>query len=278
MQTDSTTVAPKSSGIVRALWTLASPPNFTPRRADLEGVRYSDRAAGGIAPLADVYLPEGGGPHASVLVIHGGGFVIGSRRMKPVRYLATRLCEAGIATAAIDYRMIFRGGRLAEALADVDAAARWWSGASEAYGIDPHRTAVAGFSAGATLALLAAAASPERFHRIVSFFGVYDFTYLNGRLALWMRQLLLQSRDREVWARHSPLGCCAMPTPLLLLHGTADTLVPIEHARRLRARREELGLPVELVEYPGIPHGFLNDASLPESRAAADAVIRFLEH
>ena len=276
MQTDITPLPPRSSGILRSLWNLASPPAFTARLAQAEGVRYADRPGGGVPPLVDVYLPDEPGPHASVLVIHGGGFVIGSRRMKPVRYLATRLCEAGIAAAVIDYRLIFRGGRLGEALADVDAAARWWNAASESYGIDPQRTVVAGFSAGATLALLAAAAAPGRFHRIVSFFGVYDFNYLNGRLATLMRQLLLQSRDREVWARHSPLARCTMPTPLLLLHGTADTLVPIEHARRLQARRNELGLPVELIEYPGIPHGFLNDATLPESQAAADAVIRFV--
>ncbi|CAG0968296.1 Monoacylglycerol lipase [Myxococcaceae bacterium] len=277
MLTDATIAPPKSSGILRSLYQLASPPAFDPRPAHVEGVRYGDRRGAGVAPLADVYLPDGRGPHASVLLIHGGGFVIGSRRMKPVRYLATRLCEAGIAAAAIDYRLIFRGGRLAEALADVDAAARWWRATSASYGIDPDRIAVAGLSAGATLAVLAAAAAPERFHRIVSFFGVYDFAVLNGRLASSMRRLLLQSRDREVWARHSPLARATMPTPLLLLHGTADTLVPIEHARRLHARRSELGLPVELIEYPGIPHGFLNDATLPESRAAADAVIRFLE-
>jgi len=277
MPTDATTAAPRSSGLLRSVWSLAAPPTFTPWPAKAEAVRYSDRSGGGVAPLADIYVPGGSGPHASVLVIHGGGFVIGSRRMKPVRYLATRLCEAGIAAVAIDYRLIFRGGRLAEALADVDAAARWWSTASESYGIDPKRTAVAGFSAGATLATLSAAEAPERFQRIVSFFGVYDFSYLNGRLASSMRRLLLQSRDREVWARHSPLARCTMPTPLLLLHGTADTLVPIEHARRLHARRTELGLPVELIEYPGIPHGFLNHSTLPESRAAADAAIRFLK-
>ena len=161
MSTDATTIPPKSSGILRSLWDLASPPAFTPRLANVEGVCYSDRPGGGVAPLADIYLPDGRGPHPSVLLIHGGGFVIGSRHMKPVRYLATRLCEAGIAATAIDYRLIFRGGRLAEALADVDAAARWWNAASECYGIDPKRTAVAGFSAGATLAVLAAAAAPN---------------------------------------------------------------------------------------------------------------------
>jgi len=196
--------------------------------------------------------------------------------MKPVRYLATRLAEAGIAAIAVDYRMIFRGGRLDEALADVDAAARWWLDAGERFQLDPTRVSIAGFSAGATLALLQAAAAPERYHRVVSFFGVYDFTWLGGRLAGWMRRLLLRSGDPRVWARHSPIHRCDMPAPLLLIHGTADSMVPVEHARRLQAARVARGLPVELLEYEGIPHGFLNDASLRETADAADAAIRFL--
>lgn len=265
-----------STGVLRALWSLSRPPTFAPRRPHAAAERFHDRPTRGIAPLADVYLPDTPGPHPSVLIVHGGGFVVGSRRMKGPRYLATRLAEAGIASAAIDYRMIFRGGRLDEALADVDAAARWWLAARDRFDLDPARVAIAGFSAGATLALLQAAAAADRYHRVVSFFGVYDFTWLGGLPATLMRRLLLRSADPAVWARHSPLHRCDMPAPLLLVHGTADTLVPVDHARRLHAARADKGLPVEILEFPGIPHGFLNDATLPEARAAADAAIAFL--
>ena len=110
--TSSQQSAPQSRGVLRALWLLATPPAFEPRLPHAEAERFRSRRARGIAPLADVYLPDGPGPHPSVIIVHGGGFVIGSRRMKPVRYLATRLCAAGYAAAALDYRMIFRGGRL----------------------------------------------------------------------------------------------------------------------------------------------------------------------
>jgi len=277
LSSELTPAAPPSRGILNALWTLAQPPGFAPRAPHAAGERFRTTAARGIAPLVDVYLPDTPGPHASVVIVHGGGFVVGSRRMKPVRYLATRLCEAGIAAAAIDYRMIFRGGRLAESLADLDAASEWWFGQSARFGLDPGRVAMAGFSAGATLTLLhASAAQPERYHRLISFFGVYDFGYLNGRLAQLMRQLLLRTGDPAAWTAHSPLECCRTDAPLLLVHGAADTLVPIEHARRLRARREALGLPVRLLEYADTPHGFLNDARLQATRDAADQVIAFL--
>jgi acetyl esterase len=268
---------PRSSGILRALWTLAQPPGFTSRTPQLTAARFGDRSGRGIAPLVDVYLPDTEGPHASVLIVHGGGFVVGSRRMKPVRYLATRLCEAGFAAAAIDYRMIFRGGRLDEALADVAAASAWWTEQSARFGLDSQRMSLAGFSAGATLILLHAATSePGRYRRLISFFGVYDFAYLNGRLMALMRRLLLRSADPRVWQAQSPLARCDFPTPMLLVHGTADTLVPIEHAYRLQARREALGLPTQLCAYAGAPHGFLNDSRLPETHAAASAAIAFL--
>lgn len=266
--------APRSSGILRSLWTLAQPPAFTPRRPHAEAQPFHLERRRGIAPLVDVYLPDTPGPHASVLIVHGGGFVVGSRRMKPVRYLATRLAEAGIAAAAIDYRMIFRGGRLPEALDDVTAAAAWWRDQSDAFALDRERMSIAGFSAGATLALLHA--STQQYASIISFFGVYDFTYLSGAWAETMRRLLFRSADPQVWAAHSPLAHCHNPAPLMLVHGGADSLVPIAQARTLQARRAELGLPVHLLEYPDAPHGFLNDATYPATRTSVDAAIAFL--
>lgn len=196
--------------------------------------------------------------------------------MKPVRYLAMRLADAGFASVAIDYRMIFRGGRIEEALADVDAAARWWIDAQERFALDRSRIAVVGFSAGATLALLHAAQVPDRYFRLVSFFGVYDFAGLHGRLAGTMRRLALRSSEPDVWKAHSPVERCTAPQPLLLVHGAADTLVPVAQAHRMQSRRQALGLPVALREFPDAPHGFLNDATLPATRDAADAVIDFL--
>jgi dipeptidyl aminopeptidase/acylaminoacyl peptidase len=43
--------------------------------------------------------------------------------------------------------------------------------------------------------------------------------------------------------------------PTLLLHGTADTTVPIEHAVKLEKRLREVGAESRLIKLEGIGHG-----------------------
>jgi len=261
------------AGVLRSLRSLRGEPAeaIAPTAT---GVRYRAGATRGIEPLADLYLPaEPIG--ASVVLVHGGGFVIGSRAMKPMRVLAARLSRAGIAVCAIDYRMIFRGGRLAEALDDVTAAHEFWGERVAGYGLDPGRISMLGLSAGGTLAMLAAArAAPGTVHRLVSSFGLYEIDHLHGPASLLPR-LLFETGDRDAWRSRSP-GHGEQPTmPTLLLHGDDDRLVPVEQAHRLTARREQLGLPTKLVVYAGAPHGFFN---LEGSTAAGAATTELLAH
>ena len=44
--------------------------------------------------------------------------------------------------------------------------------------------------------------------------------------------------------------------PTLVLHGTGDTIVPIDHSRRFAERVKSDGGHCELVEYDGMPHAF----------------------
>lgn len=226
----------------------------------LAAVPYRPRTRG-IPPLADVYLPS----HptgASAVLVHGGAFVIGSRRMKPMRFLAARLTAAGIAVCAIDYRMIFRGGRLPEAVDDVRAAAAWWPQRAAQLGLDARRVSLVGLSAGATLALLAADASIER---LACCFGLYEPDALRGPSALLPR-LLFATPDRARWRL-----AAAPATPTLLLHGDRDRLVPVAQAHRLAARRTALGLPTRLAILPGAPHGFFRRPT-PHAEAGVEAL------
>lgn len=230
-------------------------------------VRYRAVTGRGRPQLADCYVPrEPTG--ASVVLVHGGAFVFGSRRMKPVRFVASQLCGAGIAVCAIDYRLIFRGGRLVEALDDVSAAVAFWQERSVWLGLDPARISIAGFSAGATLAMLAASREPG-ISRVVGCFGLYDVDHLRGRVAELLPRLLLRSPHRPHWEERLPARASHSPAPTLLLHGTGDGVVPVEQSQRLASAREARGFPTKLVIYPDAPHGFFNVPS-----AARDEGVR----
>ena len=111
---------------------------------------------------------------------------------------------------------------------------------------------------------------------LVSVYGLYDFTWLGGALARWMRKLVLRTRDPATWRAQSPIEQCDVPVPLLLIHGTADLLVPLEQCERLAGRREELGLETATRVYPDQPHGFLNDARRDATEEAVAEILGFL--
>lgn len=267
---------PRSSGLAHALYVALAPARFSVRAPTAPDVAYASGPRRGVPPLCDVYSPSRSGPHPSVVLVHGGGFVIGHRRMKPVRLLASRLCDQGYAVCSIDYRLLFRGGGLAEQLIDVNDAAGFWRSSLERFDCDPARVSMVGLSAGAALMMLHAGQTELRYHKLVSIYGPASFDRVSGRRASLYLSWVMGTRDREVWKQRSPLTHATMDTPLLLIHGTADQLVPVSHAERLHAARLERGLPTELELVEGMPHGWLNDASLPETERAVERVLRFL--
>jgi len=231
-------------------------------------VRYHAHARRGVAPLADIYVPaRPTGP--SVVLVHGGAFVIGSRRMKPMRFLAAQLVASGVAVCAVDYRLIFRGGGLDEAVEDVVDALAFWATRAPQLGLDARAIAMVGLSAGASISLLAAARTDaSRLAALACCFGLYEIDHLRGPAGLLPR-LLFRTADRAAWTQRSPRHAAQPAVPTLLLHGTDDGLVPVAQAHRLAAHREALGLPTRLVVYAGAPHGFFNVAG-----PAADAGVR----
>jgi acetyl esterase/lipase len=267
---------PRSSGLAHALFIALAPARFPTRAPTAPDVVYASGPRRGVPPLCDVYVPSGPGPHPSVVLVHGGGFVIGHRRMKPIRLLASRLSDRGYVVCSIDYRLLFRGGGLAEQVADVGDAARFWRSSLARFDCDPDRVSMVGLSAGASLMMLHAGQTELRYHRLVSIYGPASFDRVSGRRASLYLGWVMGTRDREVWKQRSPLTHATMDTPLLLIHGTADQLVPVAHAERLHAARLERGLPTELELVEGMPHGWLNDASLPQTEHAVKRVLRFL--
>lgn len=225
---------------------------------------YADRPQA----LADVQLPAS--PRGAVLLVHGGGFVGGSREMPAIARAAEALVEAGLAAVSVDYRLLGRGGGFEEALEDVVAAARWWRTVAPSHGV-PDRLGLLGLSAGAALAAVAAAEA----HAWVGVYGPYDFRRLPGQPTVPgpTRWLLGTTDPAALWAA-SPLARAIAPIPTLLYHGTRDRLVPLAHAEALVAARERAGLPVELRRVDA-GHGYLQRPASPAARETMEGVISF---
>ena len=113
-------------------------------------VRYGPAAL----QVADVWVPDGPGPHPTVLIVHGGCWQseIADRRI--MNWIAGDLRGRGIAVWNIDYRGVDRdGGGYPGTFLDAAAAADALRSAAPKHGLDISRLVGVGHSAGGHLAL-----------------------------------------------------------------------------------------------------------------------------
>jgi acetyl esterase/lipase len=133
--------------------------------ASVEGVQIDDRTvpAQGAQPAVRVvvYEPEGREhPSGALLWIHGGGLVMGTPEQDHA--LAGGLAvDAGIAVFSVDYRLAPEHPFPA-ALDDCHHALAWLHRNAAELGIDPHRIAIGGGSAGGGLAAALAQMARDR--------------------------------------------------------------------------------------------------------------------
>jgi alpha-L-fucosidase 2 len=238
--------------------------------------------AGGERLALDVCVPNGRGPFAAVLLVHGGGWSSGDRS-EAARPLRGPLVTAGIAWIALDYRLAPRH-RHPAAVEDVRSAVVWVKAHASALGLDPGRMALLGESAGGHVVVSAvvSAAEDARVAAVVPFFAPVDLeadTERRGGLSSSLRGLFgrdaVDDATRQVLRDASPLRQVrpGLP-PFLLVHGTADMSVPYEQSLRLREALRSADVPCALVTVPDGTHGTRGwDRTLPGWR---DQVVAWL--
>ncbi len=216
--------------------------------------------AEGMSLQLDASIPDGAGPFPAAVVVHGGGWVRGDRRVD-VAPLLPPLAEAGIAWFSIDYRLATDPLHFGVAVDDVIAAVRFVRDHAAEYRIDPDRIALVGESAGGQLAAMAALAVPVR--AVVALYAPTDLVALldsSGIIPSEIRErfkgtpleTLLRSRLKQL----SPIANVRpdMP-PFLLIHGTADPLVPFDQSRDMCDKMTAAGASCELFPVRGAGHG-----------------------
>jgi alpha-L-fucosidase 2 len=219
--------------------------------------------AGGESLLLDAFLPAGPGPFPAAILVHGGGWVAGDRRgsMEP---LIDPLRAAGFACLSITYRMAKQIATFGAAVEDVEQAASYAQAHAAELRVDPHRFALIGESAGAQLAAMAALGSnaatvkavvglyiPADLEELVRGSAYIPEPFRRAVLGTPLQGVLL-ARLRKLSPIHNLRA--GMP-PFLLIHGTADPLVPFEQSRKLCRAIRTAGGACDLVAVNGGTHG-----------------------
>lgn len=103
------------------------------------------------------------------------------------------------------------------------------------HGVAPHRTWLAGISAGAAMASLVAAAYPERYAAIALHSGLVHSATASVAGALGVMQKGVPSPEPHAERAHAAMGSRARVIPALVIHGGSDAVVaPINGAQAAR--------------------------------------------
>jgi acetyl esterase/lipase len=228
------------------------------------------------------------GPAPVLIFVPGGAWVHGSRLLQGYS-LMSHLAEQGWVCLSIDYR-VSPHNRWPRHVTDVKAAIAWARANVDRFGGDREFVAIAGTSAGGHLAALAGL-TPEdpEYHvdlqddadtsvdAVVGIYGRYDWedrsTAERDRFVDFLERVVVKkklSRHPEIFRKASPIARVRPDAPpFLIVHGSADTVIPVAQARafveRLRAvSRSTVGY----LELPGAHHGFdMTDGSRTLSAA-----------
>jgi acetyl esterase/lipase len=248
-------------------------------------VRYGDSPA----QLLDVWRRRDlTGPAPVLVFVPGGAWVHGSRMLQGYALLS-HLAEQGWVCLSVGYR-VSPHHRWPRHVTDVKAAVAWARANVDRFGGDRDFVAIAGCSAGGHLAALTGLTpdDPElavdlpddadtSVGAVVGIYGRYDWadtsTEEREQFVDFLERVVVKkrlSRHPEVFRNASPIARVrADAPPFLVVHGSADTVIPVEQARafveRLRAASRST---VGYLELPGAHHGFdMTDGSRTGSTA-----------
>lgn len=225
------------------------------------------------------------GPPPLLVLVHGGPTAAARRQLNlTIRYWTSR----GIAVADVDYRGSTLYGRryrnelrnewgVADVV-DCVAAAKYLSDEGR---VDPSALIIEGGSAGG-LTVLNALAHHDVFSGGVSRYGVTDLRalatethkfearYLDSLIGAW-------PEDEAIYIERSPITHVdKIDSPMLVLQGIEDKVVPPNQAKMIVDALEAKGVPVTYHLFAGEGHGFRQSETIVAVLEATEAFINSL--
>ncbi len=231
-------------------------------------------------------------PLPTLVYLHGGSWTGGDphRQSRP---LIHHLAASGWLVATVRYPLSPQA-TFPDHLIGVKRALAWLRTEGAAHGVDPHRIAVAGGSAGGHLAALAALTANRAEYQpgfeavdtsvaaCITLYGIYDFLNRHRTRHDWplIPQVVMKAdpiADETRFREASPIDqVSADAPPFLVIHGSHDSLVPPAEARVfVEALRAVSTQEVRYLEIPGAQHAF-DAVNSPRSRRVAAVAAEFL--
>ena len=233
----------------------------------------------------DLYVPDTGENLPLIIWIHGGAWRGGDK----THYTPKEYLKAGYAGASLNYRLSQHAIFPAQ-IEDVKAAVRWLRANAETYRLDPNRFAAWGSSAGGHLvAMLGTTGDVAEFEvgenlkvssqvqAVVDYFGPTDFLQMDAQRlpdglvhddpdspeSRLVGGPIQEHKDRV--ARANPITYVSKDdSPILIIHGDQDKLVPYHQSVLLKDALEAAGVPVTFYKVEGGGHGWFRDPKVPE--------------
>ena len=241
----------------------------------------------GVTRLVRIYQPEGPGTFPMLLSIHGGAWT--AKDHTEYESTSTPLAATGIVVAAIGQR-VGKGFPYPVQLQDINYGVRWLKAHASDFNGDPDSVGGIGYSSGGhTLPLAAMRPTDPRYSALplegssqvdanfaftISCWPViepyfrYEIAREKGNTDLMEKHHIFFQGD-EAMHESTPINIIrsgekvTLP-PAMVMHGTADDVMPIEAAERFVAAYNGAGGKAQLVPWQGKGHGWARAAG-PEA-------------
>lgn len=260
-------------------------PSSEAGRIPQEVTKYSDivyAKVDGKDLKLDIYVPKTDTPPPLLIWIHGGGWKMGSKaNINPAFF---QLVKHGFAVASIDYNLLGLPGLL-KIVHECKGAVRFLRANAGKYGFNATKIGVGGSSAGGHLVLMLGTSggnsklegniggnlkTSSKVQAVVDFFGPSDFPAMakskRGPGIMMLARFLSPANHVD---KEDP--------PLLIYHGSADKVVPVEQGIIIDKKYREAKLESTLHIIKDAGHGFRRN-ELPIDKATAEMSAFFSRH